>query len=241
MSNFFDSALNDLKSLEKDVLGPDYPYHKYIKTPKELGMSSAGNKIGTNIGSMVAYTEVLSTGRGAASATGKPLGDKFFMKTGAKCKDKKTGKQVSRSIYINNVPDGNIPFISSITGANFTDLEGLIPGTMSDMNNLNPLAIFQAFMIGNNPECRALSMETIDENNKKSKETAFVLTSDLKNMNACWFPNKKNPVTGEKCREAFSKIKNISDMPDNTVDKIYYGSVALLFFYIFMKVFEKKR
>ena len=164
MSNFFEKAIDDLDSLEEEILGPDYPYYKYINSPSQMGMSSDGGAIATNIGGLISYTEVLVTGQGNASATGKPLGDKFFLKTGATCKDKASGESVTRSLYVNNVPDGSIPFISSMTGANFTSFEGLIPGTLSDMNNLNPLGIFQAFMLGTNPDCQALTMPTNPHN-----------------------------------------------------------------------------
>ena len=64
MSNFFSDALNDLSSLEEEILGPDYPYYKYVKSPSDMGMSASGSKIATNIGGLIAYTEVLVTGTG---------------------------------------------------------------------------------------------------------------------------------------------------------------------------------
>lgn len=240
MSNFFQKAIDDLDSLEEEILGPDYPYYKYIKSPSEMGMSSSGGDIATDIGGLIAYTEVLVTGRGNASATGKPLGDKFFLKTGATCKDKASGESVTRSLYVNNVPDGNIPFISSMTGASFTDFEGLVPGTLSDMNNLNPLGIFQAFMLGTNPECQALTMPTIDANNVNGTETAYVVTSDISNMNPCWFSNGKNPITGANCKEAFSTIIPSSKMPSDPLLKFYIASLGLLGLFIIIKALERK-
>lgn len=240
MSNFFSDALNDLSSLEEEILGPDYPYYKFVKSPSEMGMSASGSKIATNIGGLIAYTEVLVTGQGKASATGKPLGDKFFLTTGATCKDTASGETVTRSLYINNVPDGSIPFISSITGANFTDFEGLVPGAMSDMANLNPLGIFQAFMLGSNPDCQALTMPTIDENNVKSTDTAYVATTDIQNMNACWFSDGKNPVSGEKCKEAFSVKEVKKDLPSDPIKQAYIAAVGFLALYIAMKVIYKK-
>ena len=38
--NFFEKALNDVDSLENDLLGPDYAYYKQINSPSEMGMSS---------------------------------------------------------------------------------------------------------------------------------------------------------------------------------------------------------
>lgn len=235
MSNFFEKAMGNLNDLEKDVLGPDYPYYKYINSPSKMGMSSDGNDIANNIGGLIAYTQLLVTGKGKASATGNPLGDKFFLTTGAKCKDTASGETVARSLYINNVPDGNIPFISSMTGEKFSTFEGLIPGTLSDMNNLNPLAIFQAFMIGSNPDCKALTMPTIDENNVKGTETAYVINSDIKNMDACWFSDGKNPETGSNCKESFGNINPKCKLPDDFLSNIYIISICFLGIYILMK------
>ena len=45
---------------------------------------------GKNIAGIINYTDILVTGKGRASKTGRPLGNKF-LKTGGKCqpKDKK--------------------------------------------------------------------------------------------------------------------------------------------------------
>jgi len=240
MSNFFSEALNDLEGLEEKILGPDYPYHKFIKSPSEMGMSASGSKIATNIGGLISYVDVLVTGRGKASTTGQPLGDKFFLTTGATCKDKATGEDVTRSLYVNNIPDGSIPFISGMTGASFTDFEGLVPGAMSDMANLNPLAIFQAFMLGANPECQSLTMDTVDANNVRSTDTAFVATADINNMNACWFRDRKNPVSGDKCREAFSQRITPAALPENKIKQAYIAALGFLGLYIACRLMSKK-
>ncbi len=252
MSNFFDNIMDDLSGMEKQILGPNYKYYKFIKTPKEIGMSSDGSldAIGSNINGLIAYTELLVSGDGAASATGKPLGNKYFLQTGAQCTDKKTGNQVNRFIYVNNVPDGEIPFISSGMGVNFTEFEGLLPGTMSNIAQLNPLGVFQAFMLGNSPECQDIKMETIDVNNNVSQETQHVLTSDIKNMNPCWFPNKINPVTNTPCREAFENRKkqpnNVRELEDDNIDYIknlinviYISLLIILFLSIANKCLKK--
>jgi hypothetical protein len=207
-SSFFDKSLNDLKGLEEELLGPDYPYHKMIKSPSELGMSGDGGSIGNNISGLIAYSDLLVSGQSKASVTGRPLGEKFFLKTGAKCKDKQTNQSVPRSLYFNTIPDGSIPFISSGLGKQFTSFEGLIPGTMSDMSRINPLGIFQAFMLGNQPECQALTMPVVDNQNVEKTETAYVLTSDIRNIPPCWFKDGRNPVTNETCKEAFTTLNS---------------------------------
>ena len=242
MSNFFESALNDLDSLEEEILGPDYAYYKFIKNPGELGMGSDGGKIATNIGGIISYVELLAAGKSKASTAGI-LGDKYFMKTGATCKDVDTGESVTRSLYINNVPDGSIPFISSMTGTDFKDFRGLVPGVITDMANLNPLGIFQAFMLGSDPDCKSITMPTRDNNNIESTEAAFVTTSDIQNMNACWFPDGKNPISGQTCKESFSNYNNMDKkgkMPDDLLIQLYYGSLGLLGLYLLMRMVTKK-
>ena len=239
MSNFFESALNDLDSLEEEILGPDYAYYDFIKNPSELGMGADGGKIATNIGGIISYVELLAAGDSKASKAGV-LGDKYFMKTGATCKDVDTGEDATRSLYVNNVPDGSIPFISSMTGTNFKDFRGLVPGVIGDVAQLNPLGIFQAFMLGSKPDCKSITMPTRDANNVESTEAAFVATADIQNMNACWFTDNKNPITGETCKESFAPYKKKTKVPDDILIQLYYGSLGLLGLYLLMRMVTKK-
>jgi hypothetical protein len=238
MSNLFEEILNDASAVEKRLLGPTYPYYKNIKTPSEIGMSTKGtlSALGNNIDGLIDYVEVLVTGKSKASATGGPLGNKFFLQTGAKCKDVSSGNQVDRYIYIDNVPSGNIPFISSGMGANFSDFEGLVPGAMGNLDVLNPFAIMKSFLSGATPDCQELTMETIDVNNNKSSETHYVTTVDIKNMDPCTFPNKKNTISKENCREAFEP--NII-LPQDSITQIYFGGLTIVAVFIFIKLMEK--
>jgi len=238
--SFFQDVTNNLNSVQQNLLGPDYPYYKYIKTPKQIGMSDSGDSIANNVSGLISYIEVLVTGKGKATTINGPLGNKFFLKTAANCKDIKTNNIVNRSIYINNIPDGNIPFISSgLGGTNFSSFEGLIPGVMGNMAELNPFKLFQSFMIGNNPNCQSITMETRDQNNVVSEQTAHVLSSDIKSMSPCWFKNKKNPITGKPCIEAFSNINEELDEKNNLYDKLYYLSLVLFVTYL-IKLYLKK-
>lgn len=244
--SFFENALNNLDTLEEDILGPDYPYYKYINSPSDMGMSADGSKIATNIGGLMSYVDVLVTGSGKASATGKPLGDKYFITTAAKCKDVATGNDVTRSLYVNNIPDGSIPFITSLSGES-TDLKGIVPGVLHDMVELNPLQIFQAFMIGSDPDCQQVTMETVDANNVSTQETAYLINTDIQDMNPCWFTNNTNPITKAQCKESFATIKQSTPKQSKTdkvnerdlYSQLYYGSLGLIGLYIYMKLIIK--
>ena len=238
MTDIFQEVLTDAKGLEEKLMGPSYPYYKNIKSPSEIGMSSKGSltTLGKDIDGLIQYVELLVSGNSKASKTGGPLGNQFFLQTGAKCMDQATQNQVDRHIYVNNVPVGNIPFISSGMGVNFSEFKGLIPGTMGNLNALNPFTIMQAFMSGSTPPCQEITMQTIDVNNNKSSETHFVTLVDIQNMDPCLFPKKQNPVTKENCRESF--VSN--NFPQDPVDQIYFMSLAGVGLYILYRFMENR-
>jgi len=245
MSNIFQDVLSDATAVEQNLLGPTYPYYQNIKTPSQLGMSDKGSiqQMAQDVNGLIQYVEVLVTGNSQASATGGPLGNKFFLQTGAKCAAvDKNGQQVDRYIYIDNVPAGNIPFISSGLGVDFSEFKGLIPGAMSNLNVLNPFAIMSAFMSGSTPPCQELTMQTIDVSNNQSTATHYVTISDIKNMDPCSFQNRRNPATGASCQETFQTGvgKDASPvMSDDPMDQIYFASLAGIGIYILYRLMEK--
>jgi hypothetical protein len=250
MSNIFiDSAQNPAGTEEK-LLGPTYPYWKNINMPSEMGMSTRGTiqQMAQNITGLIGYVEILASGGGQASKTGQPLGNKFFLQTGGKCVDINSKQDVDRYIYINNVPNGDIPFISSGLGVNFSSMKGLIPGVMSDLNVLNPFAIMGSFMAGSKPDCQAINMQTIDNNNVvDNKQTQFVALADIANLNPCDFPGRKNPVTNVNCVEAFDNGKKAPldyatlTMPDDPMVQLYFGCLGILGIYVLYKMIEKNK
>ena len=182
-----------------------YPYYKYVATPAELHMSSRGTiqTMTNNIAGLTSYVELLVSGKSAASKTGQPLGNKYFLNTGGQCKATTEGPLQDRYMYINNQPQGNIPFLSSGLGVNFTDMRGLIPGVLSDTENLNPERLFQAFTMGATPDCQSVTLQTVTVDNQVGQETHYVALADLANLDPCTFSNGINPVTKQKCKETF--------------------------------------
>lgn len=248
MSNLFEDIMKNADEVQDRLLGPTYPYYKNIKMPADIGMSDKGSisALGKDINGLIAYVEVLVSGKSKASATGGPLGNKFFLKTGGKCVDTVSGEQVDRYIYINNVPQGNIPFISSGVGVNFKDFKGLIPGTMGNLNVLNPFRIMQAFLSGGTPDCQEITMQTIDVNNNKSSETHFVTLTDIKNTDPCTFDDKKNPVTGIKCKETFQSQTPVAKyaspvLPDDPLDQVYFLGLLSLGVFIMYRLMDKSK
>ena len=249
-NNIFQEVLNNAQGVQEQLLGPTYPYYKNVKSPSQLGMSDKGTiqQMSQNIVGLTNYVEVLVSGKSKASATGGPLGNKFFLQTGGKCLDNSvdgSNNQVDRYIYVNNVPEGNIPFISSGLGVNFTEFRGLIPGAMSNLNVLNPFGLLQSFLAGSTTPCQEITMQTIDVNNNKSSETHFVTVADIQNMDPCSFSNRRNPITNRKCSEAFSTSVSANagrvDMPDDPLAQVYFASLGLIGVYILYRFMEKSR
>ena len=251
MSNLFQEVLNNPQGVEEQLLGPTYPYYKNIKTPKQIGMSDKGTiqQMSKNINGLINYVDLLVSGKSKASATGGPLGNKFFLKTGAKCSavdscsnqnDASSCQLVDRYIYVDNVPDGDIPFISSGLGVNFSDFKGLIPGAMGDLNVLNPFGIMRSFLTGSNPPCQQITMQTITNENVKSSETNYVTLADIQSMDPCMFSDGKNPVNGNKCKETF-QISSEPEvlMPSDPLAQLYFTSLGVLGLFILYRLMEK--
>jgi hypothetical protein len=247
MANIFQEVLTDVGGLEKRLLGPTYPYYQNIKSPREIGMGDDGSiqQMGKDIDGLIQYVQLLVTGNSTASATGGPLGNKFFLQTGAKCAATNAdGNLVDRYIYVNNVPEGNIPFISSGMGVNFSEFKGLIPGAMGNLNVLNPFGIMRSFLSGANPPSQEITMETIDNENNKSPETHYVTIADIKSIDPCSFPDRRNPSTKKSCRETFQTgvSKNaIRIMSNDPLEQLYLASLAGIGIYILYKCMEKSR
>jgi len=78
-------------------------------------------------------------------------------------------------------------------------------------------------MTGTNPDCMAVTLPTRNANNVVSTDTKFLTTHDIKNLPACWFPDKTNPLTkkrGTNCVEGFENISNECNETDNPFDEL---------------------
>jgi len=254
------------------LLGPSYDYWKSIKQPSEMGMSPGFSlgALATNVDGLLSYVEVLISGTGNASVTGKPLGNKFFLPTSGQCSettaeqwkkerdeddawekeyeevDNKEGakqitadqatklknalneqkkqrdekragdkKKVKRWIYVNNIPDGTIPFMASGSdGRTFDDLRGLIPGALGNLGALNPVQLFKGFTAGTYPDCAEVTLTVVNNDNVRSNERRHIALVEMVEMNPCWFPGGLNPASGKRCpkanRDGFNDMGNLA-------------------------------
>jgi len=197
-----------------------YEYDKYIKSPDKIGISSRGtlSALSADIKGINDYVNVIGSGNSKAQAV-SPLGNKYFMDTGASCKDT-AGQTQARYAFINNIPDGKFAG------------KGLVPGILEDLTQVNPSAIFLAFK--GESQCQQITMSTRDVKNKNGSESRYVLQTDIDRYNPCWFPDKRNPVNKSKCEGMQSQF------PNDPVLQSYYVGLGALGAYIMYRLMNKQ-
>ena len=234
-ANPFSLAASDPGNPPASMTSPAYSYTDHIKTPGELGMRADGSigAIRDDLGGMVDYIQVLTSGGGNAivgcsdNESGCTLGNRYFIKTAQKCVSK--GEKVSRSLYIDNVPQGEM------LG------DGLVPGMLHNLEELNPFALIGSFMAGAVPACRPVTLKTGSFPNWGTG-TGFVSDVDLQYVSACSFPDGKNPVSGSNCKEGFTQYASpfVPLPPKNRTVGVYHAAVAILGLYIACRLLEKE-
>ena len=217
-----------------------YSYIKAINPPLKMNMSDEGSwsAIGRDLKGLLAYIQLLTAGGGPAQVDpSEPLGDRFTVKTIGKCKS--GGESVDRSIFVNNIPDGSIPFIEGTEG---TLPKGLIPGVMNNLSQMNPASIFGAFKEDTEPPCSEVNL-LLKDNDGHYEKKAYIANSEIKKISPCVFASSVNPKTGQGCGESFAnrRKRDISEMPEDPLIKTYYTSIGLLMLYILVKLMHKYR
>ena len=158
----------------------DYNYPTQIKTPDDLGMGTKGNmkQLRYNVAGMIEYINILVTGKSSASkANGGPLGDAFFIDTKSKCLA--NGVPKPRHLYINNVPDGRIPFLSGKSSIKLDSFKGLIPGILEDVSSLNPEDMIKSFGKTDPPSCSLKTFKIIDNDGNIYKESRYIADEEV--------------------------------------------------------------
>jgi hypothetical protein len=228
-------------------LGESYPYWSYINSPSQMGISTSGSAFTNDVKALLAYPQLLIQGNGSASSTGQPLGDQYFLQTGGQCcaggvMDSSTGScanTVDRYIYINNIPDGSIPFIANETSSDNSNPKGILIGILEDIGDIGDGigSLFTAFTSSTLPTCNQITLQVVNNDNVTSCETEYVANSDV-------------PEDQPQC-ESFSNIYNMPLSNVQSLDKyypsdqfiqLYYFFILILGLYIFYKLayFSKK-
>jgi hypothetical protein len=225
-------------SLQDKILGPPYDYSAKINDPAAIGMRSSNTMgaLADNIGGLLSYVQLLVAGGGRASKVPGPLGNKFFVETTMQCRDVDSGQNKQRSIYINNVPDGSLPFAS---GTGFKDFRGILPGMINNITQINPFQILNAFVAEGVPECQEIELDTIESDSPTAEpvpKKAFVTTADIMAMSPCWFSDGKQPLTGETCKSGFTTLR----LPQDPLVKVYVATLGVLGGYMLYRLVTKK-
>ena len=78
----------------------NYNYTKFIKTPKQMGVEVGDSlsNVENGVAAIFSYVKLLVEGRSKASKTGKPLGNKYFLKTTEKCVNQNTNRREKNTI-----------------------------------------------------------------------------------------------------------------------------------------------
>ena len=190
--NFMDSMKKSGKGAisTDEFLGPNYQYSDYIKDTDEMGMSDAGTfgALTNNVAGIINYTNLLISGRGPAKRGSAPLGSRFFIKTGGKCKpaikkrgkdgypkytERKKGQEVDRYVYIDNVPKGKYFGRDNL---------GIVSGMIENVEKMNPLDIISAFTQNPVPYCKKISKPTTNKGNQSFHVAYSDLPEGFKNM-----------------------------------------------------------
>jgi len=137
------------ESTSNDILGPDYSYSDNIPGPTSLGVGSNGSigQLFTNVDAATQYIKIMITGD-------PPLGNQYYVNTGGTCVAS-DGSTQSRMNYINNKATGQDLVPQSMNELSFitSDLNGLIPGVVGDIEGLDPLYLFNAMTADGSPSC----------------------------------------------------------------------------------------
>lgn len=137
------------ENAETYILGPSYSYSGNVPGPSSLGVGSSGSisQLTSNFNAAIEYVKVLITGD-------PPLGNQYYINTGGTCVAP-DGSTQPRSNYINNMSTGSDLVPSSLNDLSFitSDLNGLLPGAVGDIEGLDPLYLFNSLTASGTPSC----------------------------------------------------------------------------------------
>ena len=102
----------------------------------------------------------------------------------------------------------------------------------------------RAFLSGSNPPCQEITLQTVDVNNNRSSETHYLTLSDITNMDPCSFSDRKNPISGDRCRETFKTgVSAYASpvLPEDPLAQLYFLGLAGVGIYILHGLMNKSK
>ena len=141
--------MSSQQDVSNDILGPPYSYADNVPGPTSKGVGTNGSfgQVFTNLGAAVDYVKLM--------ITGPALGNAYYVNTGGTC-TAPDGSTQSRYNFINNLSTGSNLVPQGLNELSFitSDLNGLIPGIVGDIEGLDPLYLFNALTSDGNPPCQ---------------------------------------------------------------------------------------
>jgi hypothetical protein len=200
----------------------NYSYSDNIYKPTQVGVSDAGNldALKNDINALIGYIDVNLKGDTYYQKI-SPLGNKYFMSTGAKCNDTR-GEPQDRYAYINNIPNNSLGIG-----------RGLVPGILENIAELNPLKLFTA--LSEDTTCQEITLSTRSVANREGSESRYVTQADIADYDPCWFPSRTNPITSERCEG----MQNY--YPDDPVIKVYFLTLGAFMVYLVYMFFKPRK
>ena len=242
---------------KEDATVPEFSYSKIIQSPAMFGAGPGSGDFEKNIAALNSYTDLFLTSNTKANCIKPhPLGDQFFLKTSAKCKDPNTNELVSRYLYISHQPEasnGNNPLNSTDDYDKGFHLDGLIPGIMNNMANLNLFGIFGAFASDGNPNCVEVTLTSTrnlpgnicsNTNTHMTYNTHFITEEDAKKVDPCSFKGGYNSHNKKYCKYKTEGFETMASIPNDSLVYLYYtlfGAVGLYVLFCFLKKQQRKR
>ena len=251
-AGFFNKLKAGAHQMGEDFTGPDYRYQDFIKTPKEQGMSGAGNfnTLGKNIAGILNYSRILTKGDGGARVDSRrPLGNKFFLKTAGKCAparntrrrcDQKTlcpasaptcYKNQCWAVKNKNQTAKRYLFVDNTTKGKLpfirgeSSFKGMVPGMIENIMEMNPLEVLTAFGQEAVPLCKKVSSEVTKAQKRRGR-------------NHYYYRNETHHVALKDLPENFAnRFENLENKP---ILNLYNTGVGLLMVYILFCFLKKK-
>lgn len=193
---------NNSDNVSTSILGPSYSYSDNIPGPTSLGVGGSGSfgQLFTNLNAATQYVKVMITGD-------PPLGDAYFINTGGTC-TAPDGSTQSRMNFINNRSTGQDLVPQGLNELSFltSELNGLIPGVVGDIEGLDPLYLFNAMTADGTPACQCYQCPS-------TTGTQFgFLTTELSpdfDTNICKQVDPSNCIQ----KESFTNMTSMSALP----------------------------
>jgi hypothetical protein len=177
-----DVKAGNVTSLKDRLLGPTFNYAENIRSPRDLGVGSAGNigQVFTNARAVGGYVDQLIR---------QPLlGNQTFVQTGGMCKAP-NGKVVPRWSWVDNRLGGSdalTPGMARSLGGVTDQFNGIIPGMFGDISALNPARLMSALTLNGVPDCEAYTCPVTTSTGVPSgTDTKFMVAQLEPHVNKC--------------------------------------------------------